>query len=110
MEGGGQTIAANGVVNSASEGHRPSRPRPQFDSIKEKQVTNAEWGKAVGCSHSMASRLRRGKRLPSVALLGRIAKEFDIPEGELLRAHGRGPESFARVLKKYDRPVAKVAA
>lgn len=63
-------------------------------------MTNDELGRRIGCSHSMASRLRSGKRLPSLQLMHRISDELHVDESVLIRAHKRGPESFGRTLRK----------
>lgn len=65
-----------------------------------KLPTNEEFGRKVGCSHSMASRLRSGKRLPSLQLINRIADAYGIDPTPLVRAHKRGAESFGRALRK----------
>lgn len=62
-------------------------------------LTNEEFGTKVGCHHSMASRLRSGKRLPGVVLMGRISKAYRIPMDDLMAAHRKGPKAFARLLK-----------
>lgn len=63
-------------------------------------LTNEAFGKKVGCHHSMASRLRSGKRLPGVALMGRISKAFSIPLEDLMKAHQKGGVAFAKLLAK----------
>lgn len=66
-------------------------------------MTNEELGKLIGCSHSMASRLRAGKRLPSTALMGRIGEVFGIPADKLLRAHKKGADAFGRLLRAAEK-------
>lgn len=63
-------------------------------------MTNDAFAQALGIHFSYASRLRSGQRLPSVELLYKISKHFDIPLEELHRAHKRGAESFGRLLRK----------
>lgn len=70
-------------------------------------MTNEEFGQKVGCSHSMASRLRNGQRLPSLQLLTRIATKFNVDPAPLIRAHARGAESFGRALQKVIRDSEK---
>lgn len=72
-------------------------------------MTNLEWGKRVGCTHSTASRLRRGDRLPSMEMMTKIGKAFGIPDDVMMRAHRRGPESFGRLIRKYERSAAVAA-
>lgn len=47
----------------------------------------------------MASRLRDGKRLPSVRLMKRIAAEFDVSIDDLVRVHTQGSEAFGELLR-----------
>lgn len=63
-------------------------------------MTNEEFGQRVGCHHSMASRLRAGKRLPGLDLMQRISKEFGVPLTELVDARNKGGEAFARLLQR----------
>lgn len=67
---------------------------------QEGPITNQEFADRVGCHFSMASRLRAGKRLPAVALMRRISKEFKVPMDVLSDAHAKGPEAFGRVLRE----------
>lgn len=39
-------------------------------------MTNAEFGRRVGCHYTMASRLRNGERTPSAAMLAQIVEAF----------------------------------
>jgi transcriptional regulator with XRE-family HTH domain len=64
-------------------------------------MTNTEFGRRIGVHFTTASRLRNGQRLPSVAVLRRISKEFGIAEDELIQAHVRGGASFARLLHRH---------
>jgi transcriptional regulator with XRE-family HTH domain len=63
-------------------------------------VTNQEMATRVGIHHSMASRLRAGKRLPSVALMRRISTEYGVPLAELVDAHTAGPEAMGSLLRR----------
>lgn len=63
-------------------------------------LTNEAFGQKVGCHHSMASRLRSGKRLPGVVLMSRISKAFGVPLDDLMKAHQKGPKAFAALLKR----------
>lgn len=63
-------------------------------------VTNQEFGDRVGCHHSMASRLRSGKRLPGVDMMVRISEEFAIPIKELVHARQQGREAMGELLRK----------
>lgn len=62
-------------------------------------LTNEEFGKRIGVTHSMASRLRAGKRLPSVTVLRSISREFGIPAKDLLDAHNRGAGEFGALIR-----------
>lgn len=64
-----------------------------------KRLSNAEFGQLIGVSHSMASRIKSGDRLPSVGTLSRIHEVLDIPLDTLVLAHRRGPESFGRLIR-----------
>lgn len=46
-------------------------------------LTNGEVGRRIGCHFTMASRLRNGKRVPSVAMLAKIILAFDPGEDAL---------------------------
>lgn len=63
-------------------------------------MTNVEFGAAVGCHHSMASRIRNGHRLPGVDLMTRISEQFDIPMSTMLKARKAGPGEMAKLLGK----------
>jgi transcriptional regulator with XRE-family HTH domain len=63
-------------------------------------ITNDQLGKRIGVSHAMASRLRHGKRLPSVEVIRNIRKEFGIDGNKLIDAHCKGPEAFGRLFSK----------
>lgn len=62
-------------------------------------ITNEEFGKRVGCHYSMASRLRHGERMPSLALLTRIVNEFGLNQEEAWTAVNQGPEAFSAFLR-----------
>ena len=63
-------------------------------------ISNEEFGRRVGVSHSMASRMRSGVRLPGVRTMARISKEFGIPLEELVAKHEEGPEAFGAMLRR----------
>jgi len=62
-------------------------------------MSNEEFGRRIGVSHSMASRIRSGDRLPSVATMQRIADEFEIPLETLVLRHTQGPTEFGRLIR-----------
>lgn len=64
-------------------------------------LTHREFGRRIGVSESMASRLRRGHRLPSVRTVRRIQREFGIPYDELHRACELGGPAFGQLLDRY---------
>lgn len=66
-------------------------------------LTNEQFGKLVGCHHSMASRLRHGQRVPSMALVQRIADALDYPVEKLVRASTLGAEQFGKELARAER-------
>lgn len=63
-------------------------------------MTNEEFAQRVGCHHSMASRLRAGKRLPGADLIDRIAQEFNIEFEDLYAARRKGSEAIGRLLRE----------
>ncbi len=63
-------------------------------------MTNEELGRRIGVTHSMASRLRAGKRLPGVETLLKIHDEFGVDMRELAVTHGRGADAFGRLLRR----------
>lgn len=71
-------------------------------------VSNAEFGRRVDCSPSMASRLFAGHRRPSADLRDEIARQFEFDKDlETLKAFteaARTKASFGRFLRvKLDR-------
>lgn len=73
------------------------------------RMTNVEFGRAVGCSHSMASRIRTGQRLPGLDLMNRISEAFSIPIPTLMKARKAGAGAMAELLEKRIR-VPRAAA
>lgn len=75
------------------------------------QLTNDQLGERLGVSHAMASRLRNGRRLPSVKVMDAIHREFGIPVDELHQAYLAGSEVFGRLLTRaITAPVDRAAA
>lgn len=72
-----------------------------------KPISNVEFGAAVGCDHSMASRIRSGHRLPGLDLMTRISEEFGIPMSTLLKARQAGPAEIAKLLARRVPPLPK---
>lgn len=73
--------------------------------------TNDELGTRLGISHAMASRLRNGKRKPSVKVMRAISREFGVPIETLADAHAEGAEEFGRLLRRViGKPDGAVAA
>jgi transcriptional regulator with XRE-family HTH domain len=67
--------------------------------------TNEELGDSIGCSHSMASRIVSGKRMPSVDLIEKIGVVYGIPINTLLAARRKGVEAFGELMQvKIVRP------
>jgi transcriptional regulator with XRE-family HTH domain len=64
-------------------------------------VSNNEFAKAVGCHYTLSSRLRNGHRRPSVEMLNRIRKAYDLDADDLLSAYEAGPEDFAQYLRRH---------
>lgn len=63
-------------------------------------ISNAEFGRRVGCDYTTSSRLRNGQRRASVELMSNISVEFNIPIEELIKAHNQGPKEFGRLLRE----------
>lgn len=63
-------------------------------------LTNREMGDRIGVTHSAVSRIRHGIRLPSLEVMGRIAKEFKWPVPAQIRSRERG-----RYASDFDRLV-----
>lgn len=51
--------------------------------MAQEQFSNAELGRAAGCSKSFISQLRRGKKTCTPALARRIAEALTVPTGTL---------------------------
>lgn len=62
-------------------------------------MTNRELGDLIGCTHSMASRLRAGKRLPGFEIMNRICEVFGIDWDQLVAARNQGQEAFGALLR-----------
>lgn len=63
-------------------------------------MTNEQFGGRVGCSESMASRLRSGKRRPGPDLLFAIMREFDLDRDATEKAFLEGKASFGKLLRE----------
>ena len=63
-------------------------------------ITNRDFGKRVGCNYTMASKMRRGVRLPSGALLTRIVLAFELDGNEAVVAYSGGPATFGEYLER----------
>jgi transcriptional regulator with XRE-family HTH domain len=69
------------------------------------KISNADFGKRIGVTHSMASRIRNGQRLPSTARIAAIHREFEIPLDQLIGAAEKGPTAFSQLMReKFDGP------
>jgi len=69
-------------------------------------MTLDEFAKRAKCHLSTASRLRSGERLPSLSLLARLGREFELPYDELIDAYEQGRPAFAAYLRTnvFDQP------
>lgn len=61
---------------------------------------NRLFGEAIGCTHSTASRIVNGNRLPSLELVHRISEVFGVPMQELLTARRKGLPSFGELMQR----------
>lgn len=66
-------------------------------------LTNRELGARIGVSTSMASRMRRGQRLPSVNTLQRCHQGLGIPYESLTDAYSQGADSFGALIQRHTR-------
>lgn len=64
-------------------------------------MTNEQLGNRLGVSHSMASRIRSGQRLPGTRTLGKFAREFDVSLEECHKAYEKGPDAFGKLVQRY---------
>jgi transcriptional regulator with XRE-family HTH domain len=64
------------------------------------RITNRELADAIGVSPSMASRIRNGKRCPSVRVLDKLAKYLSADLARLVNAHGQGPGPFGAEVRR----------
>lgn len=62
-------------------------------------MTNREFAEAVGVSQTMASRMRNGKRAPSVATLTASIAAFELNEADALKA-ARAPIAWGQFLRE----------
>ena len=76
----------------------------------QSSITNQEFAERVDCSHSMASRLLNGQRLPGFDLLVRIGNEFEIPWDVMVDARTSGPAEFGKLLRARALPRAAEVA
>lgn len=63
-------------------------------------MTNREFAIAVGCSTTMASRMRNGQRAPGVATLRACITAFDLDPDEALD-HARSPVGWGSYLRQF---------
>lgn len=64
-------------------------------------VTNEAFARRVGCDYTTASRYRNGQRLPSYAMMQRIAHAFELPLEALATAAARGAPAFGKYLRRH---------
>ena len=69
-------------------------------------MTNEQFGAKIGVDFSLASRLRNGKRLPTLPQLWRISKAFKLPAKALVEASTKGPEAFGKYLRTHIKGLA----
>lgn len=76
-------------------------------------ISNRELGHRIGVSPSMASRLRNGHRTPSMPVLRRLVKAFDLSLDDAVRASSEGAVAFGRFVTQAvgppDRPAQRDA-
>lgn len=57
-----------------------------MDTVERSQVTSVSISKAIGLSEAMVSRIRSGKRIPSMETMGRIEDAYKWDLAEQIRA------------------------
>lgn len=62
------------------------------------RLTNSAFAEKTRCDFTTASRIRRGDRRPSLALMARIWKAFDLDGNEVFAAYLRGRDAFTAFL------------
>lgn len=75
----------------------PARVR---DNTPMTRLKDKDFAARVGCHYSMASRLRRGERMPSRVLLRQIIEAFDLSAEAAFNAWTAGPVEFSRFLNE----------
>lgn len=73
-------------------------------------LSNEEFGRRVGVSHSMASRIRTGKHRPSLEVAARISAEFGVPLAAVVAACLEGGVVQAALLTEAAPRLAKPLA
>lgn len=63
-------------------------------------MTNAEFGRKVGCDPSFASYLRSGHRMPGTDLFIEIVRAFHLDPDEAMTAYQEGPEGYSAYLRR----------
>jgi transcriptional regulator with XRE-family HTH domain len=63
-------------------------------------ITNKQLGDAIGVSESMASRLRSGKRLPSITTIVALSEYLKVSHAELVVAYTGGKERFGELIRE----------
>jgi transcriptional regulator with XRE-family HTH domain len=63
-------------------------------------LTNQEFARLAGCSFTMSSKIRNGKRMPSGALFTRIVRVFDLDADEAVAAYAGGNAVFAEFVER----------
>lgn len=63
-------------------------------------MTNQQLGELIGCTHSMASRIRRGKRLPGDETMVRVHEALGWELDSQVRAKLRGSDFYGTELRR----------
>ena len=72
-------------------------------------TSNQEFAQRVGCHVSTASRLKRGKKMPSTSMLIKISRAYEIPMDDLARAYSEGPDQLGDLIRdRIDALAARV--
>lgn len=69
-----------------------------------KATSNADFGRRVGIHYTFASRIRNGKRLPSLDTISAIQTEFNLNDKEtsdMIHAAAAGPQAFGDWINEH---------
>jgi len=66
-----------------------------------RRISVTEFCDITGCTMSMASHIRAGRRVPNTSMLLELHRRLNHPLTPLVEAHSDGPESFGRYARVH---------